>query len=212
MAQNITLMGASYSDVPAVQLPKTGGGTALFADPSGVTAVAADVAQGKFFLDALGVLTAGTASGGGGAGLTYESGTYTTDSNVARPTISFAKTRTKPPIFVWMHDVTAASPQTQSQVLFGYIDADQIFGRGWPYGSGSRYGMAIHGYTQNNTSPTVANTIFQYPSSNTGSSSSSYPRYYVTEASFRPYSNSTSRYWRADRTYKWLAVWAPGIT
>lgn len=30
MAQNITLLGASYSDVPAVTLPKTGGGTAKF--------------------------------------------------------------------------------------------------------------------------------------------------------------------------------------
>ena len=32
MAQNITLLGASYSDVPAVDLPKTGGGTARFID------------------------------------------------------------------------------------------------------------------------------------------------------------------------------------
>ena len=32
MAQNITLMGASYSDVPKVVLPKTGGGTAAFVD------------------------------------------------------------------------------------------------------------------------------------------------------------------------------------
>ena len=32
MAQNITLMGANYSAVPAVQLPKTGGGTATFVD------------------------------------------------------------------------------------------------------------------------------------------------------------------------------------
>lgn len=32
MAQNITLLGASYSDVPAVTLPKTGGGTAKFID------------------------------------------------------------------------------------------------------------------------------------------------------------------------------------
>lgn len=30
MAQNITIMGASYSAVPAVTLPKTGGGTAKF--------------------------------------------------------------------------------------------------------------------------------------------------------------------------------------
>lgn len=32
MAQNVTIQGASYSDVPAVELPKTGGGTALFTD------------------------------------------------------------------------------------------------------------------------------------------------------------------------------------
>lgn len=37
MAQNITLMGASYSDVPAVTLPKTGGGTAEFFDARTVT-------------------------------------------------------------------------------------------------------------------------------------------------------------------------------
>ena len=33
MAKDITLLGASYSDVPAVDLPKTGGGTARFVDP-----------------------------------------------------------------------------------------------------------------------------------------------------------------------------------
>lgn len=32
MAQSITLLGATYPDVPAVELPKTGGGTALFTD------------------------------------------------------------------------------------------------------------------------------------------------------------------------------------
>ena len=32
MAQNITLMGANYSDVPSVLLPKTGGGQARFID------------------------------------------------------------------------------------------------------------------------------------------------------------------------------------
>ena len=37
MAQNITLLGASYPDVPAVTLPKTGGGTAVFTDTSAVS-------------------------------------------------------------------------------------------------------------------------------------------------------------------------------
>lgn len=33
MAQDISLMGATFSDVPAVTLPKSGGGTAVFVDP-----------------------------------------------------------------------------------------------------------------------------------------------------------------------------------
>jgi hypothetical protein len=66
MAQNITLMGANYSAVPAVTLPKTGGGTAQFTDVTDTTAAAADVASGKYFYTASGVRTQGTSSGGGG--------------------------------------------------------------------------------------------------------------------------------------------------
>ena len=66
MAQNITLLGASYSDVPAVTLPKTGGGTASFTDVTDTTATASDVAAGTYFYTAAGVRTEGTGSGGGG--------------------------------------------------------------------------------------------------------------------------------------------------
>ena len=66
MAQNITLWGASYSAVPSVTLPKTGGGTASFTDVSDTTAAAADVASGKYFYTSAGVRTQGPSSGGGG--------------------------------------------------------------------------------------------------------------------------------------------------
>lgn len=65
MSQNITLLGSSYSAVPAVTLPKTGGGTATFTDVTDTTAAAADVASGKYFYTSAGVRTQGTASGGG---------------------------------------------------------------------------------------------------------------------------------------------------
>ena len=65
MAQDITLLGASYSAVPSVNLPKTGGGTASFVDVTDTTAAAADVASGKYFYTAAGVRTQGTSSGGG---------------------------------------------------------------------------------------------------------------------------------------------------
>lgn len=65
MAQNITLLGASYTAVPAVTLPKTGGGTASFTDVTDTTAGASDVASGKYFYTSSGVRTQGTNSGGG---------------------------------------------------------------------------------------------------------------------------------------------------
>ena len=80
MAKNVTLMGASYPDVPAVNLPQTGGGTATFTDVTGTTATAADVAQGKVFYAADGTETTGTASGGGG-GVDMPVFTITFDDN-----------------------------------------------------------------------------------------------------------------------------------
>lgn len=77
MSQNITLMNASYSDVPAVTLPKTGGGTATFTDVTPTTATASDVASGKIFFLSDGTQTTGTSSGGGGASNIVQ-GTFTT--------------------------------------------------------------------------------------------------------------------------------------
>lgn len=91
MAQNITLWGASYSSVPSVTLPKTGGGTASFTDVTDTTATASDVATGKYFYTAAGVRTQGTNSGGGGGGgltllNTTSLGTLSTTSTSAADT------------------------------------------------------------------------------------------------------------------------------
>ena len=65
MAQSITIAGATYPDVPALTIPKSGGGTASFIDVSDTTASAEDVIAGKYFYTAAGVKTEGTGTGGG---------------------------------------------------------------------------------------------------------------------------------------------------
>lgn len=99
MPQNISLWGATYSNVPGVNLPKAGGGTALFADPSGVTAQPADVAQGKYFLDSSGTLQQGTASGGGGASNIVK-GTFTGSTAGSVLTVSVPYTGTGYPLVI----------------------------------------------------------------------------------------------------------------
>lgn len=50
MAQSIRLWGATYSNVPAVDLPKSTSGTARFTDATITTAAESDVASGKVFV------------------------------------------------------------------------------------------------------------------------------------------------------------------
>lgn len=76
MAQSVNLWGATYSDVPAIEVPKSGGGMASFTDVTDTTAAASDVATGKYFYTAAGVRTQGTGSGGGGGSVTQDQDGY----------------------------------------------------------------------------------------------------------------------------------------
>ena len=49
MAQNVVINGVTYSNVPQVEIPKSGSGTAVFYDVSDTTAAAGDVLSGKYF-------------------------------------------------------------------------------------------------------------------------------------------------------------------
>lgn len=166
MAQNITLMGASYSNVPAVTLPKTGGGTARFDDASVTTATASDVASGKIFLASNGTITTGTNSGGGGSSKnaqTVQGTTRTTSSSLTAIGAEMTVSKTGTYDVYW----SAFRSSTSSQYTF----ATKLYINGTGYGSEqttwSNHQQNVH---LSNVSLTVNDKIRVYGRESRGSS------------------------------------------
>lgn len=147
----------------------------------------------------------------GGGGLVYEAGTYTPAEDISRPTINFSNAHTDPPILIMMSDNTGTYDNTTySNYMFTYMDWYKFTGMGFYASSSSRrYGAILSSYRNTSTSNvSFMNNVFNYNSDNASDSSVSYPRYFATSSDFKP-SYQSSAYWRAGRTYKWIAVWAP---
>lgn len=65
---SVIINGVTYSDVPEVDIPKVGGGTAKFYDASGATAAAGDLLTGKTAFGATGSISGNMANNGATGG------------------------------------------------------------------------------------------------------------------------------------------------
>ena len=68
MAQNVIINGVTYSNVPEVDIPKSGGGTAKFYDTASANAAAADILTGKTAYGASGSVSGSMANNGSTSG------------------------------------------------------------------------------------------------------------------------------------------------
>lgn len=68
MAQNVIINGVTYSNVPEVDIPKNGGGTAKFYDTADSTLTAADLLTGKTAYGASGQISGSMANNGSTSG------------------------------------------------------------------------------------------------------------------------------------------------
>lgn len=68
MAQNVIINGVTYSSVPEVDIPKSGGGTAKFYDTASATAAAGDVLTGKTAFGESGSISGSMANNGATGG------------------------------------------------------------------------------------------------------------------------------------------------
>lgn len=78
MAQNVIINGVTYANVPEVDIPKSGGGTAKFYDTAGATASAGDILTGKSAFGASGSVSGSMANNGATDGeISTKAGTVT---------------------------------------------------------------------------------------------------------------------------------------
>lgn len=78
MAQNVIINGVTYSSVPEVDIPKSGGGTAKFYDTASADAAAGDILTGKKAYGSSGELTGSMANNGSTSGtISTKAGTVT---------------------------------------------------------------------------------------------------------------------------------------
>ena len=68
MAQNVIINGVTYSDVPEVDIPKSGGGTSKFYDTAGANVAAGDLLSGKTAFGASGSVSGSMSNNGSTSG------------------------------------------------------------------------------------------------------------------------------------------------
>ena len=90
MAQNVVINSVTYQNVPEVDIPKSGGGTAKFYDTAGADIVAGDVLTGKTAFGPSGSVSGSMANNGSTSGeISTKAGTvsipagYTTGGTVS---------------------------------------------------------------------------------------------------------------------------------
>lgn len=142
---------------------------------------------------------------GGGGGLEYETGTFSPESDIARPEIIFKNSHTDPPVMVTIQDSTGTIYTTSSTVVeftFAYFSKFS----GTPLVASSSLSIyAILYQVNRGSNASQFSASGEMLSSESGSSGVSR---YVSNTGFIP-NRANNYYYRSGRTYKWLAVWKP---
>lgn len=111
MAQNVIINGVTYSNVPEVDIPKSGGGTAKFFDTANGTAAAADILTGKSAYNASGSVSGSMANNGS------TSGTISTKDGAVTIPAGYTSGGTVSILASAVADLTAATLLTGKTVL-----------------------------------------------------------------------------------------------
>jgi len=136
--------------------------------------------------------------------LTYESGTWTPASDSTTATISFSNSHEDAPFYYCiMEGASGFTATSGTNMCATFTSMYGLFEDGIYYGTNTvRYGELRKYYL--NTNGTATNNA-STPTTTTGLLA------YATNTEFIVTAD-TNIYWRSGRTYKWIAVWAPGTS
>ena len=143
-------------------------------------------------------------SGGGGSGLVYESGTYSPSADIARPTIRFSNSHSTRPFAVVIAQTSGTVTSQNSNLFYAIFSWYDAYGTTLTYGSTTAYARNAFGYRTSSSA-----TWNGYTQTALTGTATSAVEYNLTASAFYPYTGSSSRYWRKNNTYKWIAVWKP---
>ena len=137
----------------------------------------------------------------GGGGLEYEEGTFTPTSDINNYSISFSNSHANRPYHIIVTDVTG-TPQSVSGGLLVWMCSTwyDAFGQAVEAGNETAFYGRIQ-YAVGGTSYGMSGQNFTLID---GTSTSAISRY-VSNTGFQLYTITC----KANRTYKWIAVWAP---
>lgn len=138
----------------------------------------------------------------GGGGLEYETGTYTPTEDITNPTITFSNSHNGRPFFAAILDPSGSLRSDWDYLSFFIFSHVDFCGNGIVQSSSKTiYADYMYQYKSSDSISTTANNI----TSLTGTNNYSMPTFLSTTY-FKPFA-STGRYFRANRDYKWIAIW-----
>ncbi len=182
-----------------------GGGSSVEVEPLSVTE------NGEYSEEGVAYSPVTVNVAGGGGGLEFEEGTWTPTADTADATISLNNTHDKAPLFYMISDATGTYDETAGN-MYGVTFFN--FGAIWPAvdvsESAKQYGRVIYAYRANaSTVSSSTLTLIAYSTSGTSTAATN-ARYWATETFIRARGDG-SKSFKTNRTYKWIAVWAPTV-
>lgn len=210
MADTLEIFGDEFTNVTGIKATDDNNQIKTYIRPQGTKSIT----QNGTGIDVTNYASVdvSVSGGGGSSGLEYETGTWTPSEDIVSYDIQLANTHTVAPSFYVIADCSNNySGLTHMPINITFLESYQMVGGIFYRGETTpTYGGVFSQKIGPNASQFSTSLIsFLYPSTASQSSNTGCARYWATETTIKAYSGYDTYSFRAGRTYKWIAVWAP---